>query len=69
MEDCPISRLSNLPKGFESIPYMAFNCTLDDEELKIDYEVNFFIKDKILNYQTLRTVFVSAFWVFGLFLT
>ena len=38
-EDCPINRLSNLPRGYESIPYMAFHCALSDEEIKIDYEV------------------------------
>lgn len=38
-EECPISRLSNLPSGYESIPYMAFHCALSDEEIKIDYEV------------------------------
>ena len=40
-EDCPISRLSNLPRGYDSIPFMAFHCALSEEEIKIDYEVYF----------------------------
>lgn len=53
-EDCPKSRLSKLPPEYETIPYMAFHCTLSEEKIKVQYETKWkfsdLVKKKVLNF-------------------